>query len=286
MTGKDRNTTNGGGTSKAGQGTQRKQTAGRTRCACLFLIFLLLTDYLLQLPHPPNTKNARHTRVFRVRWLVCPSPGPQQPNTRACPCGHVLRAGLPPRPLLHSHPPQDTKNTRISRVFRVRRLSYPSPRPQHENRALVGTIFVLGPFPCSPTHRTCPHGHVLRAGLPPRPLLHSHPAEHEKHATRACFSCSAALLPQPSSPTRKSCPRGHDFRARALSLQPNTQNVPTWARSLCSAASLPSPLLSPPPGHEKRATCRVFFVFGGTPAPSCPFPAAPLLHSNTKDAPT
>src|SRR6266571_3815230 len=91
--------------------------------------------------------------------------------------------------------PPNTKNTGHARGFRVRWLSYPSPCPQHENRAHKGTIFVLGHFPCSPTHRTCPHGHILRAGLPPRPLLHSHPTEHKKHATRACFSCSVAPTP-------------------------------------------------------------------------------------------
>src|SRR6266571_819358 len=45
---------------------------------------------------------------------------------------------------------------------------------------------------------------------------------------------------------------------RALPLQPNTQNVPTWACSLCSAASLPSPALSPPPGHKKYVTRMCF----------------------------
>src|SRR5438445_6795655 len=92
--------------------------AGRTRCASLFLIFLLLTDYLLQLPHPPNTKNARVLRIFHVWWLYCPSPHYQQPNMKACPCGHVLHAGLPPHPLLHSHPSR-TQKTRDTRVFFV-----------------------------------------------------------------------------------------------------------------------------------------------------------------------
>src|SRR6266704_977632 len=179
---------------------------------------------LLPQPSSPTRKSCPRGHDFRARAL------PLQPNTQNMPtwARSSCWAASPPSPALS---PRRTRKTRDTRVFFVFGGSYPSPRPQHENRALVGTIFVLGHFPCSPTHRTCPHGHVLRAGLPPCPLLHSHPAEHEKHATRACFSCSAALLPQPSSPTRKSCPRGHDFRARALSLQPNTQNVPTWARS-------------------------------------------------------
>src|SRR6266571_972529 len=87
-----------------------------------------------------------------------------------------------------------------------------SPPPGHEKHARLACFScsaALLPQPLSPTHRTCPHGHVLRAGLPPHPLLHSHPAKHEKHATRACFSCLAALLPQPLSPTQKSCPQGH-----------------------------------------------------------------------------
>ena len=211
-----KNTTNGGGTSKGGRGTQREQTAGRTRCACLFLIFLLLTDYLLQLPHLPNTKNARHTHVFHVQWLVCPSPGPQQPNTRACPCGHVLRAGLPPRPPLHSHPPQDTKNTRVSRVFRVRRLSYPSPRPQHENRAHEGTIFVLetragaGEPPNTKNTHVSRVFHVLEVVRVQERAAGDEgwarrATEHKKHVCVVHFSCSAAPLAQPSSPAALSC---------------------------------------------------------------------------------
>src|SRR5438309_8705102 len=104
-------------------------------------------------------------------------------------------------------PPQDTKNTRVSRVFCVRRLSYPSPRPQHENRALVGMIFVLGPFPCSPTHRTCPHGHVLRAGLPPRPLLHSHPPQDTKN-TRVSRVFRFRRLSYPTPPSQ---PENHSL---------------------------------------------------------------------------
>jgi len=110
---------------EGGQGTQREQKAGRTRCARLFSLFLLFTDYPLQLPHLPNTKKATHSRIFCVQQLSCPSPCPQQPNTKACPCGHVLRAGLLPHPLLHSHHPQ----AQDARVFRVQRLPCPCPRP-------------------------------------------------------------------------------------------------------------------------------------------------------------
>src|SRR6266581_1020916 len=101
---------NGGGTSKAGQGTQRKQTAAHTRCACLFLVFLLLTDYLLQLPHPPNTKNARHTRVFRVRAL------PLQPNTQNMPtwARSSCWAASPPSPALS---PRQTRKTCDTCIF-------------------------------------------------------------------------------------------------------------------------------------------------------------------------
>ena len=77
---------------------------------------------------------------------------------------------------------------------------------------------MLEHFPCSPTHRTCPHGHVLCARLPPRPHLFSHHPQDTKNARCvACFSCSAAPLPPPAlslQPNTKTCPCGHILRAR------------------------------------------------------------------------
>ena len=174
---------------QGGAGDTEGANGRRTRCAHLFFMFLLFTDCPLQLPHLPNMKNVTHSRIFRVRWLSCPSPCPQQPNTKVCPCGHGLHAGLL-FPLSCTLTTPRTRKTHKTRMFF---MSSGSPAP-----ALV---------PCNPTQRTCPCGHILCARLPPQPYLPPPPTTPRTQKTRACrmFSCLAALIPQPSSPTRKSC---------------------------------------------------------------------------------
>ena len=117
---------NGGGDMQGGAGYTEGANGWAYKVRPPFFLFLLFTDYPLQLPHLPNTKNATHSRVFRVRRLSCPSPcpplSPCSPTQRTCPCGHILHAGLLPYPPLHSHHPQDMKNTQDARVFRVWRL--------------------------------------------------------------------------------------------------------------------------------------------------------------------
>ena len=173
---------------------------------------------------------------------VIPQPSsPLVPLQRMCPCRCVLCARLPPPPYLPPHHAQDTKNTCVSRVFRVRRLSYPSPCPQHEYCALVGTIFMLGhfsysriqrthacrvffvfgsslPFPCSPSRRTCPCGHVLRAPLPPHP--------------------STALPTPPLHTNTKTCPYRHTFVLGCALLTPTTLPLPTPPSNIKTCPSM------------------------------------------------
>ena len=147
-----------------------------------------------------GTHRTRKTREGRVFLLSCGSPAlPLVPNTKTVPHWHDFRAGAPsyPFPKL-SQPAEHNKYTHVTCFLRsVARLPYPSS--QHENcaslarfscwgislplpRALATrrtqrtrachVFFVFGgslPFPCSPSQRMCPHGHVLRAPLPPRP---------------------------------------------------------------------------------------------------------------------
>src|SRR6266704_1283430 len=98
--------------------------------------------------------------------------------------GSPAPALVPSSPLLHSHHLQDTKNTQHARVFHVQQLSCPSPRPQHENCAHKGLIFMLGHFSAA-QHQE--RAHVGTSFVPGCLLALSPPPEHEKHATHRMF---------------------------------------------------------------------------------------------------
>ena len=222
---------------EGGQGTQREQTAGRARCAHLFLNFFYLLTTHYSSP-TCRTQKTRHTVAFFV-FGGSPAPAlvPSSPSRKCAHVGMFFVLGcFPPPPPALSPPPGHEKHARHA-CFSCSAAPLPLPSS-----------------PCSPTQGMCPCGHVLCARLPPHPYLPPPPPPgHEKHAHVACFSCSAALIPQPLSLTRKLCPCGHDFRARTLLLQPNTKNVPMWACSFCSAASL-SPHLPPHHPHDTKNT--------------------------------
>jgi len=84
-------------------------------------------------------------------------------------------------------------------------------------------------------------------------------------------------LQLPHLPNMKNVTHSCVFRVQSLSCpspclqQPSTKNVPMWACSLCWAAFLPSPALSPSPGHKKHVhlmcfSCSVALI----PQPSSP----------------
>src|SRR6266568_4916027 len=63
--------------------------------------------------------------------------------------------------------PPNTKNTRVSRVFRVQRgesAGEGGEAAQHEERAHVGTFCVLGCRESALARKSCPRGHDFRVG--------------------------------------------------------------------------------------------------------------------------
>jgi len=66
----DRAPNGGGGDMQGGAGDTEGANGWAYKVRLSFFKFLLFTDYQLQLPHLPNTKNATHSHVFHVRRLV------------------------------------------------------------------------------------------------------------------------------------------------------------------------------------------------------------------------
>src|SRR6266540_6478477 len=161
---------------------QRRTTRGRpgdteggTRWAYkvrpLFLFFIFYFTYFDSTPSSPNmfpsTENAPTCHSCRPQ-LTRDVPHP--PNTRTCPCGHVLVFPLPlPRfehqkvptwVLAHLTSPLPVSNTRTCPHGHVLVLAHlPSPSPSSRT-----------PLPVSTT-RTSPHGLILRLVLTHLPSL-------------------------------------------------------------------------------------------------------------------
>ena len=141
---------------------------------------------------------------------------PHNPNTRMCPCGHVLVFPLPSL----------VSNTRTRPCGRVLVFgSYFLP-PGHEERDPSVAFFVSGMVLHTPDMKTRPQCRVFVSGITLRPSHHPLPPRHEERNHMVAFFVSGMLLTPHGSPL--------------VPHPPNMQNTPTRACFLCSAPPLSS----------------------------------------------